>query len=108
MNDAIVHYGVKGMKWGVRRTKNHSVTRTSKPSNRRISSLVERGRAYVKDLVDGFVQGAKEGWEEAKRESRGRRYVNNNLSRFREQQIRFNRQQGSYALSGGINPFMFG
>lgn len=35
MEVALTHYGVKGMKWGIRRKRNKSSTRANRPSNKK-------------------------------------------------------------------------
>ena len=75
--------------------------------NKKRKDAIDRGKRYVRDVVDGFKEGWREGIEEAKRQQAEIQYISANNA-FMNQQLQFNRQQGSYTLSSGTNPFIFG
>lgn len=72
----LYHFGVKGMKWGIRRFKNkNELKRQSKISNRSSTTnsnkqsiakkLVNKGKKFVEDIKEGSIEGFNEGWKEA-------------------------------------------
>lgn len=102
----LYHYGVKGMKWGIRKKRRSATDKDERRKARKKSrqQLINRGRAYVKNLVDGFNEGVAA--ELANQQQQ--RQIQQGQQWFMNQQMQFNRQSGSLAVSGGTNPFMFG
>lgn len=108
-NDYLAHYGIKGMKWGVRRyqRKDGSLTAAGKKRRKaKTKNLVQRGRDYVKDIVAGFKEGFQQGLQDDYVNS-GQQYIQSQNA-FMNQQVAFSRQSASLSLTGGTNPFMFG
>ena len=103
----LAHYGVKGMKWGVRRYQNSDGSLTSAgKKHKKSQSLIQRGKNYVKDLVGGFKEGMQEGLQ-TDYINTGQQFISQQND-FMKQQVAFSRQSASLSLTGGTNPFMFG
>ena len=103
----LAHYGIKGMKWGVRRYQNEdgSLTKSGKIRQKN-KSFVHRGKNYVKNLIEGFKEGMQEGLQQDYVNSG--QYFIQQQNEFMNQQVAFSRQSASLSLTGGTNPFMFG
>ena len=132
-NDVLVHHGIKGMKWGVRRYRNKDGSLTPE-GKRRYRELVTPDEQYTqKALKEGFDRKVDRGVEayvlgrhvsvpfvaEVIRENQALidatiaqqtavsvAQANAELARMEAE--RASRQAASLAISGGMNPFLFG
>ncbi len=105
MNDELIHYGVKGMKWGVR--KDH---RSKVPVTR--SNAQSRIRKKMKDLLTAYTPSV----------ANGQQFLHNShimdlpiqqanqiaMQEATRASINASLQASSLSMSGGMNPFMFG
>ena len=63
MNNELMHYGVLGMKWGHRKAKVSSNSKSTKKNKKRLSKLIRRKKIIDKGrkIVDALNDGAKSG-----------------------------------------------
>ena len=91
--DELCHYGVKGMKWGVR--KDQKTTSKGRVNGTFVDKNVKKGKTFINNnyhLLDMSIQQADQfAMQEATRAS-----INACL------------QAASLSASGGMDPFMFG
>ena len=141
MEYELYHYGVPGMKWGVRKTRKWALSITQ-PSSAKSSALAglyaATGSKRVGKALDKSNQQDAQNWKRAKEDykrfksnaKRGRSFIDNHsilhqqfmlFQQQHQQQIntqmhqqavqtanQFAMQNASLAISGGMNPFMFG
>lgn len=126
MNE-LYHYGVKGMKWGVRRAKKAG-TKYSRKAQKQIDANMSNAKARKMDVSTINSDEVKKRFKNnrafvQKLSKKGKTYINNNsqfmnmsimqANQFAMQEatrasINASLQVASLGLSGGTNPFMLG
>ena len=133
MNDRIlIHHGIKGQKWGVRRYQNHDGSLTPEGVARYRSLVTKEGYYTQKALDEGFDRKVEKGISDyifgrsindpfvAQVIRDNKQEIDALIAQEQARQIaEINRQQNEIAireanrtaslgLSGGMNPFLFG
>ena len=105
MNE-LYHYGVKGMKWGVRRTKDQLSRKTSHTAKKRKNNNTNKVKAtskasFIKRGFD-FMQ------QDIIQQQMNQNFINWSMQESTRASINAANQAASLSISGGMNPFMFG
>ena len=109
----LYHYGVKGMKWGVRKKRAKSDTVKMSTLKQEASNRIKRAKRYInEDLIGGFKEGMLEGLEESRRITMNASYQQAQAAyasdRVMRDAINASNMAASLSMSGGTNPYMFG
>lgn len=103
MNE-LYHYGVKGMKWGVRRTHNKLGRKASTAKKRKTNNknkVKNMPKSYT-DLGFDFIQ------QQNIQQKMNQDFINWSTQESTRASINAVNQAASLSISGGMNPFMFG
>lgn len=99
-NDYLAHYGVKGMKWGVRRNRFNSTPRTNWGKNRQYAKEQDRRNKQLYKEDRAAWKAAK---KSTSRGSKARKSAKAEWNSNKERYAAYNKQQNIYANRYGIS-----
>lgn len=106
MNE-LYHYGVKGMKWGVRRNSDqhgHKASTAKKRKNNTNKVKAASKASFIKFIKRGsnFIQ------QDIMQQQMNQNFINWSTQESTRAAINAANRTASLGISGGMNPFMFG
>ena len=106
----LYHYGVKGMKWGVRRTKDQLSRKTSHTAKKRKTDNKVKNKVKVKDILKSshINQGLDFIQRQIIQQQMDQQFINWSMQESTRASINAANQAASLGMTGGTNPFMFG
>lgn len=123
MSNELIHYGVPGMKWGVRHDKpSNGYTKTKnkyKTSKTKYNAAKKEQKNAIKETtkslnksVSDIIEKAKSGYDFMQQQAI-QQQMNTNFNDWAMQEstrasINAANQAASLSMTGGMNPFMFG
>lgn len=99
-NDYLAHYGVKGMKWGVRRQRPKSAPRTNWGKNRQYAKEQDRRNKQLYKADRAAWKAAK---KSTSRGSKARKSAKAKWNSNKERYAAYNKQQNIYANRYGMS-----
>ena len=102
----LYHHGVKGMKWGVRRTKDQLSRKTSHTAKNRKNNNTNKVKATSKTSF--IKRGFNFMQQDIIQQQMNQNFINWSMQESTRASINAANQAASLGMSGGMNPFMFG
>ena len=110
MNE-LYHYGVKGMKWGVRRNSDQHGRKASTAKKRKnnTNKVKDAVKAASKTSFIKFIKrGSNFMQQDIMQQQMNQNFINWSTQESTRAAINAANQLASLGISGGMNPFMFG